>query len=210
MEPLNYSSSAAPRSPLPIVSLACSALALAILLFLWVADPSVSPLIGFLACALALAGFITAIVGIVSTRPRSRLAMSSLLLNFAFWSSIALVFFAENSGRLQTQNATVGPQTSQVVGHYTTTDSRAPNTTFDMRADGTFTLANWPGTNGSGTWQIKQDGITKLWQLHLAFTTPQNYYVTGYQVLGGPGNYKLGFFIGDPDTGAVVLERQKP
>jgi hypothetical protein len=108
------------------------------------------------------------------------------------------------------QPATVGPKTPEVVGHYTTKDSRAAKATLDLRADGTFTLANWPGTNGSGTWEIKHDDVTKLWEFNLAFTTPQNYYVSGYQVLGGPGNYSLGFFVGDPDEGAVILEKQTP
>ena len=96
-----------------------------------------------------------------------------------------------------------------MVGRYRTKDSRAPATTLDLRADGTFTLANWPGRNGSGTWEVKQDGYTKLWEFRLVFTAA-NDDVTGHQVLGGPGNYSLGLFIDDPDNGAVVLEKQKP
>ena len=111
------------------------------------------------------------------------------------------------------QPATVGPKTSELVGHYTTKDSRASNATLDLRADGTFSLANWPAwpeTNGSGTWAIHQNSSSKMWDLHLDFTTPSNHNVNGYQVLGGPGNYSLGLFIGDPDTGSVIFEKQKP
>ena len=104
---------------------------------------------------------------------------------------------------------TVGPKTGEMVGHYTTKDSRAANTTLDLLVDGTFTLSNWPGTNGSGTWKVEQDEITKMWDLNLVFT-PQNYYQSGNQVLGGPGNYSLGFFLNNGDEEAVVLEKKKP
>jgi hypothetical protein len=105
--------------------------------------------------------------------------------------------------------ATVGPTTTQMVGSYATTDSRAAATTLDLRADGTFTLANWPGINGSGTWTITENDVTKAWQLTLAFATPRVFFVSGNEVLGGPGNYSLGFFIDDPDEGAVILERRR-
>jgi hypothetical protein len=107
------------------------------------------------------------------------------------------------------QHATVAPSTSQIAGHYATTDPRAPAATLDVRADGTFTLANWPGgANGAGTWKIEQNNTTKRWEFNLVFGG--NNYVSGQDVLGGPGHYRLGFFIGDPDEGAVVFERQKP
>ena len=61
------------------------------------------------------------------------------------------------------QPASVGPKASEMVGRYTTKDKRAVKTTLDLHGDGTFTLANWPVTNGSGMWKIEQDTVTKMW-----------------------------------------------